>query len=227
MTNEEIKSRLIELSDEKYKTFSGSLIPDCNNIIGVRIPKLRKLAKELVVNYEEYLRNATMDSFEEIMLKGLVIGYAKCEFKNKAGYVREFVPEIDNWSVNDTFCSTLKFKDKEKQEVYELLMEYSGSDKEFEQRFVAVMLMDYFLDEVYIDRVLSVLDSLKVDAYYTKMGVAWAVATAYAKFPEKTYQYMTAGNTLDDFTYNKAIQKMIESYRVTEEDKLKLRRLKR
>ena len=105
---------------------------------------------------------------------------------------------------------------------------YSKIDDEYKQRLVAVMLMDYYLTDEYIDMSLEVLDSLKNEKYYCKMAVAWAIATAWAKQREKTFCYMQDGNnTLDDWTYNKAIQKMLESYRVSDEDKRILRTMKR
>ena len=93
-------------------------------------------------------------------------------------------------------------------------MQYRASKSEFEQRVVAVMLMDHFLVPEYIDRVLAVYNSLKHEGYYCKMGVAWGIATTYAKFPQETQAFLLE-NELDDFTYNKAIQKMLESYRVS------------
>lgn len=228
MTNEEIKIRLYELAEKKYKEFSASLIPGCNNMIGVRILKLRTFAKEIAKgDYKSYLTNAGDDTFEEIMLQGLVIGYAVCDIEERLKFAREFIPKISDWSVNDVFCANFKCANKNRERVFEFLMDYVTSENEFEQRVVAVMLMDYYLTDEYIDRVFEILDSLKNEGYYTKMGVAWAIATAYAKFPEKTYKYLTGNHTLDDFTYNKSIQKMIESYRVSPEDKEMLKKLKK
>lgn len=228
MIYEEIRNRLYEMADKKFQEFSSGLIPGCTNMIGVRIPKLRLLAKEIVKSdWRRYLEEAGEDTFEEIMLQGIVIGYSKCEIEEKIGMAEKFIPKIQDWSVNDVFCSSFKCAEKNRGQVFDFLMHYVTSKQEFEQRVVAVMLMDYFLTEEYIDRVFQVLNELKHEGYYTKMGIAWAVATAYAKFPQKTYIYLTELNTLDDFTYNKAIQKMIESYRVSPEDKEMLRRLKR
>lgn len=228
MTSEEVKKKLCELSDKEYQKFSAALIPNCNNMIGVRIPELRKYAKEIARgDYKEYLQNATEDTFEEVMLQGLVIGYIKCGVEERMNYIEKFIPKISDWSVNDVFCATLKFVNKNKDVMYKFLEKYVHSNQEFEQRFVAVMLMDYYLTDDYIDEVLQILDSLKNEGYYTKMGVAWAVATAYAKYPDKTMGYLISGNSLDKFTYNKALQKMIESYRVSDEDKIQLRKMKR
>ncbi|MCI8667927.1 MAG: DNA alkylation repair protein [Lachnospiraceae bacterium] len=228
MTNEEIQIRLYEMADKKFQEFSSALIPGCTNMIGVRIPNLRLLAKEIVKgDWRGYLEEAGEDTFEELMLQGIVIGGSKCGIEEKISLAEKFIPKIRDWSVNDVFCSCFKCAGKNQERVFEFLMPYVTSEHEFEQRVVAVMLMDYFLTEEYIHQVLQVLNELKHEGYYTKMGIAWATATAYAKFPRETYVYLTEWNTLDDFTFNKAIQKMTESYRVPQEDKEMLRRLKR
>ena len=105
-------------------------------------------------------------------------------------------------------------------------MEYAGKKDEFSQRVVAVLLMSHFLTEEYIKPVLDVMNDLDYDGYYTKMGVAWCVATAYAKYPDETNSFLIE-NRLSDWTYNKAIQKMLESCRIAEEDKAALRKKKR
>lgn len=160
------------------------------------------------------------------MLQGLVIGYAKAEITVILDYAAAFIPKIGDWSVNDSFCSTFKIAARHREEVWDFLMRYKNSEHEFEQRVVAVMLMDYFLTEEYISRVLQVFDELKHGGYYCKMGVAWGIAAAYAGFPGETHQFLLS-NRLDRFTYNKAIQKMIESDRISPEKKELLRDMKK
>lgn len=227
MTNQQIRSYLEEHSEQKYREFTSGLIPGSNAILGVRIPVLRTLAKQIAKeDWRTYLKDAVDDSYEEICLQGFVIGYAKADIDEILPYAAVFIPKICDWSVNDTFCATFKIARKNREKAWDFLMQYKDSPNEFEQRVVAVMLMDHFLEPDYIDRVLAVWDSLKHEGYYCKMGVAWGVATAYAKFPEKTHAFLLE-NHLDDFTYNKAIQKMIESYRISAEDKEILRAMKR
>lgn len=227
MTNEEIRSFLEEHADVKYREFNSSLIPGTDNILGVRAPIMRSLAKQLAKgDWRSYLEGARDDSYEEICLQGFVIGYAKADIDELLSYAAAFIPKIHDWSVNDGFCSTFKIAQKHREKVWDFLMQYKNSSEEFEQRVVAVMLMNHFLVEDYIDKVLKVWDELNHEGYYCKMGVAWGVATAYAKFPEKTHAFLLQ-NHLDDFTYNKSIQKMIESYRVSAEDKEILRGMKR
>lgn len=227
MTNQEIKLFFEENAEEKYKEFNRKLIPGDTYMYGVRIPRIRALAKQIAKgDFREYLQNPGKDSYEELCLWGFVIGYAKMDIEESLSYVAEFIPHITDWSVNDGFCATYKIAKENRERVWEFLMSYAESENEFEQRVVAVMLMDYFLTEEYIDEVFAVWDRLKHPGYYCKMGVAWGIATAYVGFPEKTRAYLK-NNTLDDFTYNKAIQKMIESYQIPTEVKTELKRMKR
>lgn len=210
-----------------YKEFSGSLIPGCENILGVKIPKLRELAKEISkCDWRDFLENVSCDSFEKVMLQGMVIGYAKTNIEETLSYFEKFIPKINNWSVNDCVCATMKSVNKNRDRVWSFLEKYKDADDEFAQRVVAVMLMDYYLVDEYIDRVFEMWQELTHPGYYRMMGVAWGVATAYAKYPEKTYSFLQ-DNTLDDVTYNKAIQKMLESNRISSEEKAKLRLMKR
>lgn len=223
--NEYIKKRLYEMSEEKYKEFSSSLIPDCKTMLGCRIPALRNLAKEIAKSdFRQYLRNPADDYFEELQIQGFVIGYAKMDIEERLSYAKEFIPKIADWSVNDSFCSTFKAAEKRRKRVWEFLLPYAKSEKEFEIRVAAVMYMDYFLTDEYIDKVLEMLFSMKQTDYYAMMGIAWALATAYAKFPEKTKVALDWNWPRD--TLNKAIQKMCESYRVSNKDKVELRKRK-
>jgi len=230
MTISEVQAEIERLSgnDKKYADFSSSLIPGASIIYGVRLPEMRKLAKKIAKeDYKSFLENNPMDSFEMETLQAMVIGYAKDDINVILDYLQEFIPHIHDWSVNDTLCSTFKIAKKYPKEVYDFLMKYKDSDKEFESRVVSVMLMAHFLIDDYIDDVIEVLDGLNTDDYYSKMGVAWAVATIMAKYPEKCYSYMTGENHLDNWTYNKSIQKMKESFRVSDEMKRTMNELKR
>lgn len=222
----ELREKLFELSDIKYREFSRGINPNSIPIIGVRIPILRDIAKEISKNsFKDFLKEGYEDYLEELLLKGMVIGYCKTDINEKLEMADEFIPKISDWLVNDTFCSGFKCARNNKEKVYEFLIKYVDSEKEFEQRVVAVMLMDYYLNDEYVDRVLNILDSLKNDGYYAKMGVAWAIATSYAKFPEKTHYYLKNSNTLADFTYNKSIIKMIESKRISGDVKENLKQM--
>lgn len=225
--NMDIRKKLIELREEEYRLFQQKLIPNQENILGIRIPKLRSLAKEIAKgDWENYLRNSEEEHFEEIMLKGMVIGYIKVPLEQRLELIKWFVPKIDNWSVCDSFCVGLKFAKKHREEVWDFLMPYLQSNKEFEIRFAVVMLLNYFLEKEYIEECLKIFNSIQHDGYYVKMGVAWAISIAYIKFPNETEKLLLQ-NDLDDFTYNKALQKITESYRIDQETKEKIRNMKR
>jgi 3-methyladenine DNA glycosylase AlkD len=223
----EIKERLKSLADEKYRSFSSGLIPGVDNMLGVRLPQIRGLVKEIAAaDWRSYLEEADDEYFEEIMLRGFIIGSVRIDAAERLQLVEDFVPRISNWSLCDSFCAGLKFVNENKALVWEFLQPYFKSDEEFEIRFAVVMGMDYFIDGEHIDDFIKLMDGIKNDGYYVKMAVAWALSVCYVKFPEKTMAYLK-DNRLDDFTYNKALQKMIESYRVSSEAKDLLRSMKR
>lgn len=229
VTTENIKEIVSSYVDDKFKDFTSTLIPNSRPILGVRIPILRQISKEIAKgDWQTFLKEAPEDTYEEVNIKGFVIGYAETDFETLLPYIAEHMEKINDWSLCDGFCSNLKIVAKNRERFFEFLLPYAKMDEEFKQRIVAVMLMDYYLTDEYMDMTLEVLDSLKNEKYYCKMAIAWAIATAWVKQRDKTYVYMQDGNnTLDDWTYNKAIQKMLESYRVSEEDKTMLRGMKK
>ena len=224
----EVQSEIKRLSGNNPEFYKTS-IPNSAPICGVRIPELRKLAKAAASDdYEKFLAENPMDTFELQSIQAFVIGYAKDDIHKLLGHFEEFIPRVHDWSVSDSLCQTFKISRKYPAETFDMLMKYRDSKEEFPVRIVAIMLMSHFLNDEYIDRVIEVLDSLKTEAYYSEMGVAWAVATAMAKFPGKCEEYMRSPeNHLTDTVYNKAIQKMKESYRVSGEMKARMEKLKR
>lgn len=224
---DDIRSQLFESVDEDYRLFQEKLIPNCENILGVRVPKLRVLAKTIAKqDWCLFLEKGSEQYYEEILLKGMVIGYAKMDVEEKMQYIESFVPKIDNWAVCDSFCSGLKFTTKHRERVWDFIMPYFQSKKEFEVRFAVVMLLNYFVEEKFIEIVLRLFNDIKHDGYYVKMAVAWAVSICFIKFPEKTMKFLQE-NELDDITYNKALQKITESFRVDQETKTVIRQMKR
>lgn len=222
-----IREELFNLADEKYRLFQMGLCPDTDGIIGVRLPVLRKLAKEIAKgDWRTYLKNGNNQYFEEIMLTGMVIGCVKTDMEEILKYVGEFVPQIDNWAVCDSFCAGLKFTKLNKSRVWDFLQPYLFSKEEFQIRFGVVMLLDYYIEGDYIDRILNIFNEINREDYYVKMAVAWAVSMCFVKYEVKTIHFLEE-NELDDFTYNKAIQKIIESLRVDQETKTKLKKMKR
>jgi len=219
-----MRKKLLELQDEKYREFNSKLLPNINNILGVRVPDLRKLAKELAQNDWQNYRDDLY--YEEIMLQGLVIGYAKIDADKKLQLLREFIPKIDNWGTCDIVCSNLKFITQNKEMAWDFIQPYLNSKNEFDVRFGIVILLNYFIDDKYIDKILKILDKIKHDGYYAKMAVAWALSICFVKYWDKTLEYLQTSN-LEKWTFNKTIQKTCESYRITTNQKDFLRKLKK
>ena len=221
---------LNENADEKYRDFHSSLVPntDKKEFLGVRMPVLRKIGKDISKgNPKSFLEISSKNIYEIKMLRGIVTGLIKPkDFKEFTLLCDNFTEEINNWALCDSFCSGLKQTKKYKRKFFEYLEKYLNSNNEWKIRFALVIMLNYYLDDEYIDTVLTRCDAVENKAYYVSMAQAWLVATALAKCREKTLDYLH-NNSLDDVTFNKAIQKSIESYRIDDETKLYIRTLKR
>lgn len=226
---EKVKKDIKEMADNKYKDFHSNLCPGIQNIIGVRIPVLREYAKKLNKEYalEQILEEVEDEYYEETMLKGISIGLNNKEDIDKIlKYIEYFVPKINNWAVCDVFCGGLKITNKNKEKVWKFIQKYLKSNKEFEIRFGLVMILGYYIDEEYLSRDFKVFDSITSEEYYVKMAKAWAISIALIKYYDKTLEYLKNTN-MDKWTYNKSIQKAVESYRITDSQKQELRMMKK
>ena len=221
-----LREKLYEIADEEYRKFHSGLCPNVENIIGVRLPKLREIAKKIAKdNPIQFLEQYKCELYEEKMVYGLVIGYMKENFSTRLKYLDKFVPMIDNWAVCDCCASTYKFTSKNLKEMFEYIQKYVVSKNEFEVRFACIMLMDYYLIDEYIDRVFKIFNEIKKDKYYVQMGIAWAISVAFVKYEKKTRKFLE-NNSLDKFTFNKTLQKIIESNRVSKDVKVEMREMK-
>lgn len=224
-----IRMRLESLAEPDFRTFMAKLTPNVpkEKMLGVRIPNLRKLAKEIAKgDWRTYLNNAKEDTFEEVMLQGLVIGYVKAELSEIFTLVETFLPKIDNWAVCDSFCASLKIAKKYPQKMWKFIVPYLKDARPYYIRFGVVMLLDYYTDREHVREGLALLDQIRSEDYYVKMAVAWAVSIYYIKLPDETMAYLKKNN-LDDFTYNKALQKITESLKISKEVKQMIRSMKR
>lgn len=226
---DELRRELAEKAEAGYRAFQEKLVPNTENILGVRMPALRALAKRLArEDAYAFLAQADERSFEETMLQGLVIGYASLPVEEKLRLLEVFVPKIKNWAVCDCCVSTYKFMAREqtREQVWRWLRAYHDSKEEFACRFALVSAMDHFLCEEYMDRVLASFASYGSHAYYADMAAAWSVSMCWIRHPGKTRELLESG-VLNPFTQNKAIQKICESYRVPTEEKAFVRTLRR
>lgn len=218
-----LREELFNLQDLKYRDFHSALVPniDKEQIIGVRLPELRKIGKKLTDN------NFDWHYYEEIMLHGFYIGYAKLSYEERISLLTEFIPYINNWAVCDCVSSTLKFVNKNRSDFLEFLKSYMNSQKEYELRFAVVMLMDYYLDDKYLKFTVDYLSKIKSDYYYVNMAVAWALSVAFVKDSNLVLP-LIENYVLEPFVHNKTISKICDSYRVDKpiKEKLKTYRIK-
>ncbi len=231
MDQKELREKLKTLAEPEYQRFSSRLLPNvpAGKILGVRLLKLRKLAKEIAGNHaEEYLEAVFQQSpelFEEIMIQGMVIGYLKGPPETIFPWIRKFLPKINNWSVCDSFCSGLKIAGKYKQEMWEFLQPCFVSDEEYTIRFGVVMLLMYYAEEAYLEESLKILSEIRHPAYYVKMAVAWALSIFYIRFPKEVLALLWQ-KSLEEDTYRMTLQKIVESRKVPADEKEQIRQMR-
>ncbi|MBQ8750247.1 MAG: DNA alkylation repair protein [Alphaproteobacteria bacterium] len=196
---------------------------------GISIPELKKFAKKIAKNnYKYFLDNNDLEIYELRLLHAFVLGYTKDDIDVLLKYFDDFVKYVDDWAVNDSLCQSFKIARKHQDNVWNYLMKYQNTTKEFESRVVSVMLLSHYLNDEYIERVFKVLDRLNADDYYSQMGIAWAVATIMGKYPDMCLEYLSSENcSLNKSTYNKSIQKIRESLKVSIEIKEIVKKMKK
>ena len=228
MKREQILAWMKREAEEGYKNFSASLLPEDpkERILGVRLPKLRKLAAVIVKEgCQEYLAEEPGCLYEEVMLRGMVIGADGGSFEKTAGRIRDFLPYIDNWSVCDSFCSSLKGTKEYPEKMWPFLLECLQSGETYTIRFALVMMLQYYVSEKYRKQALDLLEHMRSGEYYVRMAAAWAVSIYYIHFPEEVMEWLEHCG-LEEDVWRKALQKILESRRVSPEEKDKIRKLR-
>lgn len=222
-----ISDELFKLQDKKYRDLQIKIIPnvDSDTIIGVRTPELRKFAKELIIsdNYLSFLDELPHKYFDENQLHSFIISEIK-SYDDCISYVNRFLPYVDNWATCDQMSPKVFKKNRDK--LLEQIKVWIKSKKIYTIRFGIGMLMQHYLDDDFKKEFLELVSNIRSDEYYVNMMIAWYFATALAKQYESTISYIE-NQKLDKWTHNKAIQKAIESYRITPEKKEYLRSFKK
>ncbi len=226
---------LFSIRDIEYRDFNTKIIVpvDCE-IIGIRTPILKDMAKKIAKTSSENFLNLFEKLFtkkkvkyhEEKVLYGFIIGFSKIDFQERLKRIDFFINIIDNWAVCDIVDSSFKFINKNKKDFYTYLTSKLSATNPWEQRFIFVMLLAYYVEEKYLKDIFKICEQIKSDEYYVKMAKAWLLSVCYIKFRDKTYKFLEK-TSLDDWTVNKSIQKVRESLRVTKEEKEKILVLKR
>ena len=226
MIVDDIREDLFANQDVKYRDFQSKLTPtiEVNTAIGVRTPVLRKLAKDYSKrqDVDDFLADLPHKYFDENQLHAFILSEIK-DFDECMGKLERFLPFVDNWATCDQMSPKCFKKNHEKLLPY--LNKWIKSDDIYTVRFAIVTFMSHFLDDDFDEGYLKLVSDIKSDEYYINMAIAWYFATALAKQYDKTIPYIE-NKTLDVWTHNKAIQKSIESYRVTAEHKEYLKSLK-
>ena len=223
----DIQKRLFELSDSEYAAFQAKLAPNiaAESCMGVRVPALRKFAAEFSRTPEctEFLNSLPHEYYDENLLHSILLEKWK-DYDDCLEKVERFLPYVDNWAV----CDTLRPKifAKHKAELMEKVKKWIASEKTYTCRFGVDMLMTHYLDDVFQPEYLELPVQVTSEEYYVRMMIAWYYATALAKQWESTIPYLEQ-KRLSVWSHNKTIQKAIESYRITDEQKIYLKTLRR
>lgn len=214
---------LFSISEDKYKLFQQNIIPN-KKIIGIRTDKLKKIAKEIYKgNYKEFLLNIENNYYEENILYGLILTNIK-DINEVLNYLSKYILIIDNWSSCDLTISNLKIVKEYKEIFYKYILDNINNDYSYARRFSYVLLLNYYTEEKYLETIFN-LCNIENNDYYVNMAIAWLISICYIKYKEQTLNYLK-NNKLNKFTYNKSIQKIIESKQVSKEEKEVLKNMK-
>ena len=222
MTPEEFNGLMEENSDSKFHDFTVRILNTPLDVIGVRIPVLRSVAKSIIKeDWDGFLAQPTM-SYEHCLVKALVLATAKMDGKERLERTKTFIPEIRDWSVCDTFCGAWKQKGIE-DALWDYCVSLLGTGEEFPMRVGAVMMMDKFIDDGYIDRMLELLTAERASTgYYWDMGCAWALSFCYIRYPDKTEEELFSGRLTPEIL-RMTVYKIRDSFRVPDERKKALK----
>ena len=222
MLYQQLLEELNSLADENYRNFHRKLLKnDSLNLIGVRIPALRKIEKRLK-GYEAEVMTFPDDYYEVTFIKLTVISYLKYDEFIK--YIDKCVRLINNWATCDCFAPKCVVGNEDAFLRY--IFKYAVIDAEFYQRFALTSLLHFYIKEKYLETIFRLVEEAKTDYYYVHMGAAWLIAEVLVKFYDIGVEFLKKG-TLDKKTHNKSIQKATESYRLSVEQKYKLKGMKK
>lgn len=225
--SEKIRAQLFEMQDLKYRDFQAKLIPtiDKENVIGVRTPRVRALAKEVAKDPDihDFLADLPHTYYDENNVHAFVIEQIK-DYETCLKEVERFLPYINNWATCD--MESPKIFAKHTEELLEPIRRWLASGETYTVRFGIGMLMTFYLDEKFAPEYPEMVACVRSQEYYVNMMIAWYFATALAKQYETAVTYLE-NNRLDDWTHNKTIQKARESFRITAQQKAYLAGLRR
>ena len=218
-------SYLKSLKDDKYKSFSSKIVNTKYKMIGIKTPILRSISKDISkTNIESFFKMVGNTYYEEVLLYGLLLGHIK-DKNTFDRYLYPFIKKIDNWAICDTCISSFKIMKKD-ESYYDVACSLLKEKDEFTIRVGLIIILDYYINDKYIDDIFKRVDSINSDYYYVNMAISWLISVCFIKYRDKALNYLK-NNNLDKFTYNKAISKICDSYRVSISDKDVLKEMRK
>lgn len=209
---------LKSISEESYKEFNSKIIFTNYEMLGIRLPKLRSITKEITKgDYKTFLRISGNTYYEEVMIYLLVVASLK-SLDELMLYFDKALSLIDNWALCDSFCGSLKIVEKNKDYFLNVIDKLLKSKEVYNIRVGFVLLLNYYVSDEYLDLIFKYLDDIKSDEYYINMAKAWLLCEVFTKYQDISLKYLKK-NKLDKFTINKTISKIRDSYRVSKEVK--------
>lgn len=222
-----ILQELQGLAEEDYKAFNRKIIPTNQQVLGVRLPILRKIAKRITAGEPlNFIRSDKKNIFEMILLEGMVLSYMDHSFKELLPLTENFLLKVDNWAQIDSTVCDFKGIEREKEDVLEVVKSWLKSDREFTVRAGLVVLLAHYVEQKHLPLIFTLSQDVTHTGYYVFMGNAWLISVCMAKFPDETIAFFI-DNNLSNKIHNKAIQKSCESNRVSKAHKAILKELKR
>lgn len=228
LTKEQVLKDLNKLRDIKYQKFSKKITPDTRyNIIGVRVPDLRKLAKEYKkYDVSGYLKDVNFSSLEECELYGMILNDQKFDFYTMKSYLENYVLKIDSWASCDIFCAKIKVKEDEYELFWNLIESYVQTEHEYSVRFGIVMMLCHYLSLDRLSMIFEVIQKRKITPYYIEMAVAWILSECFIRYSEYMLSNEVKLPSISTMTFSKMIQKIKDSKRISEETKEKIKNKK-
>ncbi len=223
-----IHQELEGLKDADYRAFTQKLSPGVGGILGVRLPLIRKTAKHYAKEDPALLFEALplTCAFEDLMAQAMLLGMVKTETEKRLSRIKDFLPRLNGWALCDTLCAGLKEAKTAGEAYFEFILPYFTDPRPYYVRFALVMALNYFTAPKYLKILLPVFDTIDCSHFYVHLGLAWALSAMFCKERDLTLAYLKE-NRLDDRTFNKALQKILESYKVSKEDKALIRSMRR
>lgn len=221
-----LTAALKAMAEPSYAEFNRKLIPTKLDILGVRAPKLKKLAKDIAQSGRvyEYINFTQFESYEETLLYGMVLGFIDAPFQELLNLLHGYLPYIENWAICDMTIGGLKqFKKRiNKDEGFSFACKCVKTSSCWYYRFGAVLFLRYFICDEYIEKILNLAKEHEREDYYAKMAAAWLLAETYLFYPKLTIKAIDSGG-FSNWVVQKGLQKMLESNRISDKDKEFLR----